>query len=120
MESFATGLKRIHDACSGAGVKVEFLTEEYGFTVRFHRHCGEGWKKEGAQENIQSANGSLNGTLESRKAELKDLIRQNPKITRKQMAASLGISPRSVQRLLNDMRDVRFTGGGRSGHWEII
>ena len=124
MESFATGLKRIHDVCSGAGVQVEFLTEEYGFTVRFHRHCGKGWKTDGVQKNIQSAkgslNGTLNGTLGSDKAKLKDLISHNPKITRKQMADSLGISLRSVQRLLNEIEDVRFTGGGRSGHWEIV
>ena len=43
MESFATGLKRIYDACTVSGVKVEFKREPYGFTVRFHRHCGEGW-----------------------------------------------------------------------------
>lgn len=34
------------------------------------------------------------------------------------MAAELGISERSVQRLLNSMTDVHFTGGGR-GHWVI-
>lgn len=45
MESFATGLKRIHDACREAGVKVEFYGDEYGFTVRFYRHCGEEWGK---------------------------------------------------------------------------
>ena len=36
-----------------------------------------------------------------------------------EMAAELGISERSVQRILNSMPDIRFTGGGRSGHWEI-
>ena len=43
MESFATGLKRIQDACDASGCKVEFHGDNYGFTVRFHRHCGEGW-----------------------------------------------------------------------------
>ena len=42
MESFATGLKCICDDCNTAGVKVEFYGDEYGFTVRFYRHCGEG------------------------------------------------------------------------------
>ena len=35
------------------------------------------------------------------------------------MAAELGISERSVQRLLNSMTDVHFTGGGGRGHWVI-
>ena len=107
------------EACSVSGVKVEFLTEEYGFTVRFHRHCGEGWKPNKVQNIVQSAKGSLDVTLESPQAKVKELIRQNPKITRRQMADVLGIGLRSVQRLLNEMEDVRFSGGGRSGHWEV-
>lgn len=43
MESFATGFKRIQDACDEAGVKVEYHGNNYTFTVRFFRHCGEGW-----------------------------------------------------------------------------
>ena len=60
MESFATGLKRIHDACNDAGVKVEFRGDAYGFTVRFYRHCGEGWaevvhsKDKNAQADAQA------------------------------------------------------------------
>lgn len=49
----------------------------------------------------------------------RELIRRNPKITRKQMAQELGVSDRTVQRLLNEMPEVQFTGGGRSGHWVI-
>ncbi|MBP3869554.1 MAG: putative DNA binding domain-containing protein [Faecalicoccus sp.] len=45
MESFATGLKRIQTLCDEIGCKVEFLYDYYGFTVRFYRHCGDGWKK---------------------------------------------------------------------------
>ena len=43
METFATGLKRIHDECAKAGVKVEFRDDTDGFTVRFYRHCGSEW-----------------------------------------------------------------------------
>ncbi len=149
MESFATGLRRIHDACSKADVAVEFFTEEYGFTVRFHRHSGKSWEERrsssdvsgdtpssassGISSNVsnkaQSAKnssvGTLNGTLkfdnseELQEAKLKNMISENPKITRKEMASSLGTSTRSIQRILNKMTGVRFTGGGRSGHWEV-
>lgn len=37
MESFATGLKRIKDACDMAGCRVEFETLDDGFVVVFHR-----------------------------------------------------------------------------------
>ena len=92
MESFATGLKRISEACGNAGVKVEFYGDEYGFTVRFYRHCGEGWgdsqAKGTTQRNVQSDNGTLSGTLngtltpsEEQKEHLKALIRQNSRKT---------------------------------------
>ena len=38
MESFATGLKRIKDACDKAGCRVEFETPDDGFVVVFYRH----------------------------------------------------------------------------------
>ena len=126
METFASGLKKIKTLCDEAGVKYEFQKEAYGFTVVFYRHCGEGWawsgNQEDSQKDNQSASGTLDGTLspsDDPKGYLKKLIMQNQKVTRKQMAASLGISERSIQRLLNSMPEVRFTGGGRSGHWEI-
>ena len=35
----------IQDACDAVGCKVEYYGDDYGFTVRFHRHCGEGWEE---------------------------------------------------------------------------
>lgn len=37
MESFATGLKRIHAACKEVGCRVEFVQEMDGFVVKFYR-----------------------------------------------------------------------------------
>ncbi|MBO4363596.1 MAG: hypothetical protein J5912_04365 [Clostridia bacterium] len=126
METFASGLKKIKTLCTEAGVRYEFQKEAYGFTVVFYRHCGEGWgwsgNNEGSQKDTQGDNGTLDGTLspsEKQQMQIRTMIKQNNKITRKAMAAELGISERSVQRILNSMPDIRFTGGGRSGHWEI-
>ena len=38
MESFATGLKRIKNACDKAGCRVEFKMPDDGFVVVFYRH----------------------------------------------------------------------------------
>lgn len=80
----------------------------------------------------QSATQSANGTLKDPQSatqdvkpglnppdRLREMIQQDPKVTRKCMAAELGISERSVQRLLNSMPDVHFTGGGGRGHWVV-
>ncbi len=48
------------------------------------------------------------------------MISTNNKISGKEMAAELSISERTVQRLLNSISSVRFTGRGKNGHWELI
>lgn len=47
------------------------------------------------------------------------LIMSNDRITRAEMSKALGISVRSLQRIMNGMDSVSFTGHGKSGHWEI-
>ena len=87
-----------------------------------HRNTLDADVKEAVQSDSDTLNGTLNGTLKiagDQKKLLIALIKQNSKITRKQMAGLLDVSERTVQRLLNEMPEVYFTGGGRSGHWEI-
>ena len=116
-----TGFKKILEALEKNGSPLpEFETDEahdYFITRLFVR---EGFYD--YQEDNQDVNGTLSGTLshpEDQKKKIKALIRGNPKITRKELGLVLSISERSIQRLLNDMPDIHFTGGGRSGHWVI-
>lgn len=58
MESFATGLKRIQDACDEAGCKVEFETLNDGFAVVFYRRKDiniESVLQNNAQDNTQDS-----------------------------------------------------------------
>ena len=163
-ESFATGLKRIQDACDDAGCKVEYKATDYGFTVRFHRHCGSGWgtnisdndaitplgepfnkphedmigtrnddagtrkddagtRKDDVGTHKQAEDSQKQTTLLSQdiySSQILQMISTNNKISRKEMAAELSISERTVQRLLNSMSSVRFTGRGKNGHWEFV
>lgn len=130
MESFATGLKRIQNACDEAGCKVEYYGDGYGFTVRFHRHCGGKWNmgmsaksdSHGTQYGTQYGTQAV--TAESDKkadyaAQILTLVRSNNKITRKQMAGKLSVSLRTVQRIIDAMDNLVYVGSGKSGHWEI-
>lgn len=51
--------------------------------------------------------------------ELKKLIKSNEKITRKEIAEYFGLSPRTIQRYMNQVKSVRYVGSGKSGRWEI-
>ena len=116
-----TGFKKILEALEKNGSPLpEFETDEahdYFITRLFVRKGFYDY-----QEDNQDVNGTLSGTLshpEDQKKKIKALIRGNPKITRKELGLVLSISERSIQRLLNGMPDIHFTGGGRSGHWVI-
>ena len=60
-------------------------------------------------------NGTQNGTQEK----IIELIKENPKVTRKMMAGELKMSVRSLQRILNEMSNIHYVGIGTNGHWEI-
>ncbi len=48
------------------------------------------------------------------------ILRQNPKMKRKELASELGVGLRTVARYLSEMPDVRYVGRGSLGYWEVI
>ena len=79
------------------------------FKVSFFRHCPS---EDGTQSGTQLGTQPIEDSI------LK-LIMSNDRITRAEMSKALGISVRSLQRIMNGMDSVSFTGYGKSGHWEI-
>ncbi len=150
MESFATGLKRIQDACDEAGCRVEYKATEYGFTVRFHRHCGNGWNqyptdssdtaplgepinapgtvavgtREGKVDTHEGRVGTHDKTEQTNhsacSSRILQMISENNRISRKETAKTLSVSERTIQRILNTMPLVRYAGSGNNGHWELV
>ena len=52
-----------------------------------------------------------------------ELISSNPGITVAEMAVSLGIPERTLERRIRHLRAIgriRHAGGPRSGHWEVL
>ena len=49
-----------------------------------------------------------------------EMIKNNPKTTRKEMAKAIGKTVKTVQRIINENNNVKFVGSSKSGHWEII
>lgn len=51
------------------------------------------------------------------------IVRQisfNNKITRKALANALGVSVRTIQRIVNESNRIRYVGSRNHGHWEIV
>jgi len=57
------------------------------------------------------------------KVTLDSLVKENPRITREELARLLGITPDGVKYHLDNMKKkglIRRVGGRKEGHWEII
>lgn len=63
--------------------------------------------------------GTQNGTQQKIEV-LISLIKDNNKITRKELAEKIGVSVRTLQRILNETSNIKYDGVGKFGHWEII
>ena len=91
--------------------------------AEIHRHCGEGWGT-GVGANVLH-DGTHSGThdeekiRESYESSILSMVKSNNRITRKEMAEKLSISLRSLQRIINEMDGLHYTGSGNHGHWEI-
>ena len=65
--------------------------------------------------------GLVDGLVESQR-KIVDLIRDNPKISKKEMAEYIGISTTSVDKHIRSLREKNFiirVGSDRTGHWKL-
>lgn len=80
-----------------------------------------------AMDDDKAHDGAHNGTHDGAHNDILNLeeliVRQislNNKITRKALANALGVSVRTIQRIVNESNRIRYVGSGNHGHWEIV
>ncbi len=110
IERWGSGLKRINDACTDDGVKVEFQELKSGFLVVFGR-------KFGGMGGERFGEGS-----EKSSEKIMVLIRENKFISAREMAQIIGISQRAIEKqlaLLKEKGSIKRIGGAKGGYWEL-
>lgn len=133
MESFATGLKHLKELCDEVGCKVEFYGDSYGFTVRFYRHCGEGWANyentsndRGSTNTETSIETSIETSTETITKSSRDIIihllQNNPRMTINKLANTTGLSRSGVRHHIDSLKRegiLYHDGSTKSGKWII-
>ncbi len=117
IERWGSGIKRIHDECVAAGVRVEFKRLKTGFEVVFYRPKWE--EGEGLEDSSQKTN--LKTNLKNDQKILR-LIRQNSRITAKELVQATGLSLAGVKYNLNKLKKenlLKRIGSDKGGHWEV-
>lgn len=130
MEALATGFKRIDDECSKAGVKYEFFRDTYGFTVRFYRHCGEGWSENQAV-HLLSEKGDKKGDekamkkgdeIAARVERAYEVIRSHPEVTVTSLAQEINATKKQTEKALGILKQtgrIHREGPANGGKWVV-
>lgn len=51
---------------------------------------------------------------------IKDMIKEDNKVSRKDIAMTLGVSEKTITRYIKEFHNIKYVGKGKNGHWELI
>ena len=111
VEKSGSGFKRMNDLCSKEGIKWSYDKMAYGFYFTFYR---------GTNVTLDV---SLYHELSEEERVVLIAIKNNPKITREELASKINKTTRTIQRIVNRLVDAGYVtriGKNRFGYWEVI
>ena len=50
---------------------------------------------------------------------IKDMIKEDNKVSRKDIAMILGVSEKTITRYIKEIPNIKYVGKGENGHWEL-
>jgi len=135
VEKVGSGIKRMRESMKEYRLKEPKIeTDENWFTITFERPDLQaqsyakrmGLDGEMAVERGWSERWSKKWSeigLSERQIEILTLIKQNPRISRKQLSEKLRINPSAIQKHLENLKEkgiLKRTGPIRGGRWEVL
>ena len=109
VEKSGTGFQRVNDLCKLHSVSWNYRKEAYGFFFEFIRT--------NVQINVQ-----INADLTEAEQVIFNLIQNNEKISKAEMAIRIGKSEKTVQRIISSLikkQVIKREGSNKSGYWMI-
>ena len=120
IEKYGSGFLRIRkEIATYPTMTFHYSDTGYGFLAEFSY---ESQKISISKSSEKSSERSSEKSSEKSSEILLNLIRTNPKITIRELAAIMGISPRMVEKYLKQLTDKSIIirlGGRKAGHWEV-
>ncbi len=118
IENYGTGLQRIREVYENEELKPEFKVIDRYFFLTLPNLNKDSYSFDAQNEAQSDAQNEAQKSSIHKK--IIDLIKANPRITRKQTATQIGVSKATIERELLKSNDIRFIGPSKTGHWEII
>ena len=133
IEAWGRGYEKIHDTFAAENLEMPKFEEVRGgmlATIKREFFVALQTKNENdnsAEKNVADNNSKINdlkdSTTTKTTTKILNAIRENPKISRKQLAQICGLTSDGIDWNLKQLRDkgvVRRVGSTNGGHWEII
>ena len=109
VEKSGTGFQRVNELCTEQNVSWNFRKEAYGFFFEFIR------------TNVQ-INVHINVELTESEQVIFNLIQNNEKISKAEMAVRIGKSEKTVQRIISSLMGkglIEREGSNKNGYWKV-
>ena len=127
IEKTGTGTDDVIRNCKAASIPPPVFTEGPDFRAVLYRRDANDATKEtttesGLKSGLKHAVGSYEGSYE-RSYEILELIKSNPRILAKEIAAKKSISWRAVMKHIAHLKKdgrLRRIGPRKGGHWEVM
>ena len=120
VETWGRGIKLILDECAKANLPEPQIVAESGYTKTVFMRPAQNSKPKTTQKSTQK---NAQKSPQKNAQKILSLLRQNPTITRTQIAVAARLTPDSVKWNLDKLKAsgiIRRVGSDRGGHWEII
>lgn len=114
IEQMGTGTTDIIERCEKHGLRTpEFIQDEDFTTIM--------WRPSLKGERLEIENkGTAANVPQDIPQTIATMIKNNPKITREDIALQLELSAKTVGRYIAKLPNIKYVGSGYSGHWEIL
>lgn len=112
IEEFGSGLKRVDALCKDAGIRYSFENSELGFKAVIFRPTA----------NDVTINVPISVTLNGTEMSVLALLKQQPDMTREELAERVSKTVRTVQRALDSLREkdlIERVGSKKNGSWIV-
>ena len=119
IEHWGSGTLRIVKACKEQGINARFKIDMGCFIVTLKQ---QGHRVVEAGSGNSSEKGSEKGSEKSSEKIL-DLIAERPSVSAQELAGSLGISSRAVEKHISKLKkcgQLTRVGSARGGRWEVV
>jgi len=119
VELAGTGIRRMKSAMASAGLPPPRISQTTFFTITFKRPDLK--DKEGAQKKRLGE--KLTHDSEKSSEKIFNTIKNNPKISARELSIIMEISPRAVEKHLAQLKKagiLKRLGPAKGGHWDVV